>query len=367
MKFFSKFTKSTIITIKYVKNLTTDGHYNVLNVDVKNMTTVQDLYDLITPVRGNIYLHVVDDNHKNIYVNEYDNIKVLLDKSIYVIVWDQRMMSLIKNESIKSGATLNNVDVPFNPILDCDGLQIKFIKNPTLHMCERAVEQNPLAIEFCKLQSSKMIKRALIFDGKLIRFIINKTLENQLFAIRNSIDAFQYVTQNNITCQLQLKLYPKFDFTKVKIRSDVVCKTAIHSNPWNISYIKNPSHELRLLAVSLNGLTISCFKNHTNEICTTAVIQNGLALPLCKIQNYNIMCNAVQQNGLSIRYTIYINSELLHFAVNQNGCAIEYIHDPSIELCKEAISNTRNAFKYIKHPSKEIINFYTTFDDAIDF
>ncbi|MBU1017658.1 DUF4116 domain-containing protein [Patescibacteria group bacterium] len=123
------------------------------------------------------------------------------------------------------------------------------------------------------------------------------------------------------------------------------------------TYIKNPTEEQKLRAISLNPHVLEHIKDPTEEMMLKAVSIDGNAIQWLDYQpNLEVMLAAVRQKPSSVRY-IYGKppEEVLIEAVKNEGKVLGKIREPNEAVMFAAIDSDLEAFEAIENPSEAII------------
>ena len=109
--------------------------------------------------------------------------------------------------------------------------------------------------------------------------------------------------------------------------------------------------------------TIRNIKNPSEELKRIAVISNGNALQYLKNPSYSLQLLAVRSNGESILFVNEQTEELQFIAVKQNVKNLVYIQEPTekvAEFCAEnqpivTLKSLRDQFLFADHFIKEVL------------
>lgn len=240
-------------------------------------------------------------------------------------------------------------------------------------LCELAIAQDGMAIQYIKNKKKKYIVAAIEQNGKAIQFVDNPTIEMYCMSVKQSRKAIKYIKNINydmymmfakingmilrhIICDIYAKLTLEqinnicFETVKqnwqalkyVKKQNEEINKIALEQTLSAIKFIKKPSMDLCIDVLQKDGMVLQFIKNPDHNMFMTAVKQNGLAIQYVpkSDQTYDICLNSVKQNGLAIQYCNIITNEIMLEAVKQNGGAIYKMCDLlNLEICTEAITN----------------------------
>jgi hypothetical protein len=129
---------------------------------------------------------------------------------------------------------------------------------------------------------------------------------------------------------------------------------AIIENAFSLSFIKNQTEELCLVAVRRRGIVLQFVKNQTDKICLAAVKQDGTALAYVLNQTDEICLVAVTKYGFSLLCVKKQTDEICLAAVKENFHVLKYVENQTPEICLEALKRDAEAIKYIRYKDKII-------------
>jgi hypothetical protein len=134
------------------------------------------------------------------------------------------------------------------------------------------------------------------------------------------------------------------------------CKKLVKTDPCNIRYVKNKSHEICKLAVESNAYAIDYLnqKCQTDEICMLAI--KTYLNSFVNIRNKTLeLCNYVLvRDGLLLRYIKNQTEEMCELAIKNNPSAFEFVKNKTPKLCNMAISKDGNLIRFVKIQTQEI-------------
>ena len=131
-------------------------------------------------------------------------------------------------------------------------------------------------------------------------------------------------------------------------------KKMIETEPEFIKYIKLPSKEIQLAAVTKMPTVIQYIKNPSIEV-QLAAISNGLvALEFMHNPSKKAQLAAVKQDAESIQYIKNPSEEAQLAAVKQDGFVLKYIKNPSEKVQLVAVEYEPWAIQYIYKPSEKV-------------
>ncbi len=134
-------------------------------------------------------------------------------------------------------------------------------------------------------------------------------------------------------------------------QSKELCVQALEHDYKALQYIKDPSKypEILDIAIQINGLSLRYIKNPTNEQCIQAVTQNGTALQYIENQTFEQCFVAIKQTPLALKYVIVQTYDLCLHVVKQHGYMLRYVGIDLITpyLCDIAVKQNPNALRFV--------------------
>ena len=121
-----------------------------------------------------------------------------------------------------------------------------------------------------------------------------------------------------------------------------------------MTYVKDQTEEICILAVQQNSEALECVKNQTDAICILAVQQCGSALEYVEKQTNKICVAAVQQDSEALQYVEKQTDKICELAVKQNGRALKYVKNQTPKICELAVKQDGWALQYVKNRTREI-------------
>lgn len=118
----------------------------------------------------------------------------------------------------------------------------------------------------------------------------------------------------------------------------------VTEDPTYIKEIKNPSEELKTIAVRLDGETIQYIENPSEELQLMAVGNLSSVIRFIKNPYESAQEVALSNSGILIKYIKNPSEKMKKVAVENTGSAIFHIENPSEELMIIAVSNSRTIF-----------------------
>lgn len=170
-------------------------------------------------------------------------------------------------------------------------------------ICELAIRQNGLALQYVEEQTEEMCKLAVQQEYLALKYVKCQTYEICRLAVRQNGSMLQYVALEND---------PLVDGPYKE-----VCKIAVQQNGFALQYVTKQTDEICKLAVQQNGLALQCVEEQTPEICKLAVQQNGSALLHVKNQTDELCKLAVQKDGYVLGFVLNKTEEICNLAQQQ--------------------------------------------------
>jgi hypothetical protein len=238
----------------------------------------------------------------------------------------------------------------------------QYIKNKKRELCLYALSKNYQAIQYFTDITFEYFDLATQEDTTLFECIKNPTLEMCISIIKKS--------NVHTSCTIIKKILSHFDTPEIRL-------LAITNNPINLQYIKDPSQELCIKAVTLCGLMISKIpeKYQTQELWENAVKQNTTALhdnlkyiyirnnmhSFTSTSDYQASQKIIEAYCKTIdedrtRFNIINIIKLLEIAIEKNGFYIQYMPAKYVtrDLCLKALnSSCISSIKYIQNQTEE--------------
>lgn len=198
-----------------------------------------------------------------------------------------------------------------------DGMVIEKISAPEPILCEIAIKQNPLSLQYIDTQylTPEMCISATRHEWKVLEYIPECYIDSNICEIAVNRDgmALQWVPPS--------------------LQSNHICFTALIKSGDNVGkYWKHQSEELCKLIVMHNPLLLKhIFRENLSEtqyqsVCEIAVTKNGMALEFIQLQTTHLCELAILQTPDAIQF-VHIHSDILNIkSIYRDGCALKYIH-----------------------------------------
>ncbi len=153
---------------------------------------------------------------------------------------------------------------------------------------------------------------------------------------------------------------------------------AITQNGYAIKYIPNPAYKIQQIAFSHQATAVQFVANPASDLLETAFMKDPNVLQFIKNPTYEQKLSAVTRKGGTIQYIKDPSAELINIAITQNPISISYLTKPSNniilsairrnprsvkviinkiprELQIEALKQKGQLIKYIKNPDAELV------------
>jgi len=196
-----------------------------------------------------------------------------------------------------------------------DGLALKYIENQTKEICMLALKNKPISYKHIKNRTNELYEYLLELDCTFIKEIQYYIKDDEDF-----LDKMQLYCVRKNGLLLKYLINPSYE----------MCLDAIKDNIEALEYIPNNllTDNLLKYALSLNGLALKCVKQQTEIMCI----------------------NAVNNNAMAIKYVDneFLTEELCITAIKSNYKAFGEIINPSFELCLMAVKINPKTINYIK-------------------
>lgn len=137
---------------------------------------------------------------------------------------------------------------------------------------------------------------------------------------------------------------------------DIINK--IEQDPYFIEHIKNPTKEMKLLAVSVSGFSIQYIKDQDTDIQIEALKNHHLSFQYIKNPTLECCKLAISLDPDNIQWINNPSEELQLLAISKNIDSIDYIQKPTIKVVSLVIKNDPDLYHVYKNKykkSKEIL------------
>jgi len=328
---------NTINTSKFYKFLNDDLiHYGFqyklgLNIDTKKFNPNGEC------TKGGLYFCEESKCHMfcKYYGGKMGIVSIPDDALVYIEHNKFKADKFIINEIID----FDSVDESFwINMLDKTGVMLRYVKNQTYEICETAVKQNGLAIQYVtdSLLTYDLYKLAIEQNSRAIQYVSMDMIDHVLIesAIRQNGLMLRFITD----------------------QTPELCEMAIKQNPLALQYVKDDmlTKELCTMAVQLNGNALSCIDQSssffTEELCVMAIQDDYDVLKIIENQTEDMCKLAVNLHGYVLRYVKNQTPEICRLAIEQAPCALQYVNEEyqTEDMCKYAVKRdyrTRHCIK----------------------
>lgn len=192
-------------------------------------------------------------------------------------------------------------------------------------------------------QTYELCLAAVQKDGRMLKYVKNKTLPIMIAALDQNINVFKDIVD---PC-------------------DDIIKYALSKDGKMIYHLENKTDEYYNIALEQNGYIIADIKNPTEEQKLTAVKQDGFALKFIKNPSDEIIKAAINQNPSALKFVTNKTAEIIHHALNIDPTLIDYVNNPSNELIMEILHKDATMIKYIKNPTLEHAQYVLETDPSM--
>lgn len=248
-------------------------------------------------------------------------------------------------------------ELMYDKIIKSPSLLTKInIKYITQDLCNTLITNDIKNIEYIpeKFQSEDLCKNIVKTDGLLLRYIKKKTVNICIIAINNNINAFQYLSGDDILLwQVCKNLYGDSINTIEDIYNIIRCKkydklTAIKDGSVKMTTIEEVKDRIRQNWNYLDAVFQS------DDICMFAIDINGNAIKHIINQKEELCIMAVKKTGLALRYILKKTHEICKIAVTEDYRALQYVDEEmqTDEIIKIALKQDLTAIKYVKNNVK---------------
>lgn len=198
-----------------------------------------------------------------------------------------------------------------------DPYLIMDIPDPSVEVCQTAVEMNASMIKHVPEQNYTMCEHALKVDGMLLKYV--KIIDIPLREIA--------LMQNGLAVQ----------FISAKDQTEKLCIIAIEQNPKAIQYIQNPTYAVCMSALAQDPTLVQyMYENDKAYLLYDYVVgQDGM--------NLQYVPGDAQTDSLCIK------------AVKDNGLALKFVHAKTIDICLAAIRQNYKALRYVDNTTAKYI------------
>jgi len=220
----------------------------------------------------------------------------------------------------------------------------------------------PKVLRFVPLefQSVELCLEFVRKNGLVLEYVINKTYDICLTAVKNSGNAIRFVPENFHTvelCMSNLIVHIDENFRYVKCRDPDFLLHAVKMNGNNLQYIEEQyqTEEICMEAVKSNPRLFRCCALQTEEIVNYVLERDGTALSCVKNQTLEICWMAVKNEYLAFQFVQkeFQTTEMCIYVLRKEGGMIFAIKDPTQEMKYEAVKKNGGALYHFPDRSEE--------------
>ncbi len=350
----------------------------------------------IDAIKNNIYSFKYIKNKTNTINKTILNIDGNMIQ--YIFNQTKELCNIAINQNINSFKFIKNKTYELNKqILNKNGLLLEFIENQTEELCFIAIKNNINAYNFVKdktydidhyflnnnnikifelyknIELYEILKNILNKNGLLLEFIENQTEELCIIAIKNNINAYNFVKhktyeidksilkiQNNLVINNEIYEILKNILNKnglllefIENQTEELCIIAIKNNINAYTFVKNKTYEINKILLNIDGNMLQYIENQTDELCIIAIKNNINAYTFVKKITYNLYKSILIEHNILSTNNIKIY-ELFKNILNKNGLLLEFIENQTEELCIIAVKNNIDAYNFIINKTYEL-------------
>lgn len=190
-------------------------------------------------------------------------------------------------------------------LVSYNGNMLKYISDQTEEMCRIAVQNQPFAIRFAKIQTPEICLEAVKNCGLLLKYVENQTEEMCIAAIQSE----------------------EYSIFHIKEQTEKIClmlvKQAVHINI--MEHIIDQTEEICLEAVRHYENALKYIRIQTEKICLEAVKYHPFALKLVIDQTEEICLEALSKGTMRIVEYIRIESDRVNRYIIENLPHLKYL------------------------------------------
>lgn len=219
-----------------------------------------------------------------------------------------------------------------------NGLILKYMKNPDMHIIKQAITQNIDALQYTHINYDFFLNYAFEINPISIKYFKAQSKELCINAVKRNPFAIEFVKLEYVDKEMQLlalsggiKIIP---LIKNPIDDEVLLKM-IDVDPYYIFEIPNPTKEMFKLAFGKDGNLILLFENW-NSIFSSSIIASALS-----------------NKGELLEFVVNKTKPLIIIALNNYPLSIQWVEEQDLELALLASKDFRS-FYYIQ---KNVFDF----------
>jgi hypothetical protein len=365
----------------YFKLDSTDGNTNI------------HYYNALKSITGPIKYKKIEKDDK-IELNVNENTTIILNYSenlegYFFTQWNRHLgecsleienlkkeLKTIKEQTIEEYKTQLLKEKIYNLIknkITEDGLCLRYVdeSDQTEELVLIAINQNPMAIQYSKLQTIKVQLELIAKSPELFTYIKDPCDSAcMLFAKSYNKDDLRFKNMHdNITLDARrskLLLDSNVDLLSkvIKRLDDDTLFEHIKNNPKNTKEFLYKScgraNEFfnRLIELDGNNLQFATIELRSDkELCWKAIKNNVNAYYYCSREirkDYEITKYVLERDGEMIVYSPHLNDELYKIAIRQNYKCIKHIIKKELEIFNYALEINPKSLEFIKDQTLEM-------------
>ncbi len=265
----------------------------------------------------------------------------------------------IKSLMEKCGFDIDKIKNPTEEIQEVairatSGAAIKNIQNPTIAIQRLAIKYNGINIRYIKNPTPELISEAILQNGLAIEFVSNPSIPDMIRAVRNNWSALGKIKNppDNIILEAISANARAFQFVNKSLPEAELL--AYSKSKGNIQYIKNPSREIQ-----------EDFINHIMKN-PYATFDSGYYHHVYPINDMGLYCPNIdidlarkvyeKHRTTFDRHLSKCSEDIQLMRLERSPSSIRFIENPSLAVQKKAISLSTTAFHYIDKPHTDVIS-----------
>lgn len=238
--------------------------------------------------------------------------------------------------------TIDEIKVIMNMLININGTNIKFIKNPTEEQCLIAIRSDANCIKYIEKPSKEMWILALTKDASTIKYF-----KDDYFGINNLFDilktALSYSTDSSIAMDVITIANKRFcavggGYIHEPFKYNVLCRIAVDIDNNVFEIVNRPSEELCLSVIHGHPEFVKRIEHPSDEFCMKAIKKEPGVIRYIQ-QTYEMCLMAVRQEPYLITrciYDEYLTEELCYEAIKIcPWMSLTYIPKKSLRICIE--------------------------------
>lgn len=309
-----KSVKEDVNNIKYINNPTEEVQKYVLDQNPKfiiyfhskkyndNFKYMKNYYDEIDIDYNNFkYMKNIP---KSVLFEIYNTFP---DLQLYIELSKEEQLEIIDNCESEPIEYMNitSEDVKL-AVVKKDGLNIKYIKNPSLKIQKAAINENIHSFSDIINPSKEFIQYALDNWPGVIQYIKKPTKEQQMLVVTKYINNYRYIKNPSPNVRRFVCQNDGIEYIDNPTKEEQMI--AIKNSPFVciLHNITNPTEEAIFASISINGYeAMKNISNPTDKMKYEAVKNCSLAISLIKKPSYELQKMAIDDD---INNIIYIDN-----------------------------------------------------------